>query len=62
MLRDLRSEETTRVVVINGIKYILVKSWHHLDNGDQYHFIHCYRGNNHVIPYKRWYWTVPKNG
>lgn len=54
---ELRGEHRRRYFKVNGISYVSEYSWHYLDNGQKYHYIHCYTRTGRR-PIKRWTWVT----
>ncbi|MER6605952.1 hypothetical protein ABT282_08550 [Streptomyces sp. NPDC000927] len=52
-IREKRSRTVRRGKTTLRIEY----SWHRLGNGDNYHYIHVYRGSLH-LPIRRWAWMT----
>lgn len=46
----------------SGNRYTLVQSWHTLDNGDHFHYIHVYRNGVHTRPHKYFTWATKPDG
>lgn len=61
MSRKVTSEKKSRCFTLKGRQYRVEKSWHYLDNGEQYHYIHLYLSTNR-LPSKRFAWVVKHDG
>lgn len=59
-MRGLIGETKKRTVQYRW-QYHLEQSWHRLQNGDHYHYIHVYR-NGSGKPFKRFAWVTTPDG
>lgn len=58
-------EKRMRRFKINDRSFSVIKSWHYLDNGNQYHYIHVFilkSGMESRRPIKHWSWVTTKDG
>lgn len=58
MTRKLRSEKRERHFDRNGVPHWIEYSWHYLNSGERYHFIHVYRVSPSRLPFRWWRWVT----
>lgn len=59
--RELRSAKKSRSVRYGTRWYRFEQSWHTLDNGDHFHYVHVYQGIYHR-PVKAFSWVTTADG